>query len=98
MRYENRYVQPYHLGCIENLWYLFAFDMDRGGACAPSHCPEFATFGLARRDFGGRQTFQSGDTLNKVSEFSLHQRKPNIQSGIISRSAAFVSTHTTKAR
>jgi proteasome accessory factor B len=29
--YENRYVQPYHLGCIENLWYLFAFDMDRGG-------------------------------------------------------------------
>jgi len=29
-RYENRYVQPYHLGCIENLWYLFAFDMDRG--------------------------------------------------------------------
>jgi len=28
MRYENRYVQPYHLGCIENLWYLFAFDMD----------------------------------------------------------------------
>lgn len=29
-RYENRYVQPYHLGCIENLWYLFAFDLDRG--------------------------------------------------------------------
>jgi proteasome accessory factor B len=29
-RYENRYAQPYHLGCIENLWYLFAFDLDRG--------------------------------------------------------------------
>jgi len=27
---EHRYVQPYHLGCIENLWYLFAFDLDRG--------------------------------------------------------------------
>lgn len=27
--YESRYVQPYHLGCIENLWYLFAFDIDR---------------------------------------------------------------------
>src|SRR6476619_7334612 len=30
-RYEQRYVQPYHLGCVENLWYLFAFDLDRGG-------------------------------------------------------------------
>jgi len=30
-RYESRYVQPYHLGCIENLWYLFGFDLDRGG-------------------------------------------------------------------
>jgi len=28
-RYEERYVQPYHLGCVENLWYLFAFDKDR---------------------------------------------------------------------
>jgi predicted DNA-binding transcriptional regulator YafY len=28
-RYEQRYVQPYHLGCVENLWYLFAFDLDR---------------------------------------------------------------------
>lgn len=29
-RYEQRSVQPYHLGCVENLWYLFAFDLDRG--------------------------------------------------------------------
>jgi predicted DNA-binding transcriptional regulator YafY len=28
-RYEPRYLQPYHLGCVENLWYLFAFDLDR---------------------------------------------------------------------
>jgi predicted DNA-binding transcriptional regulator YafY len=28
-RYEQRYVQPYHLGCVENLWYLFAFDLVR---------------------------------------------------------------------
>jgi proteasome accessory factor B len=28
-RYEQRYVQPYHLGCVENLWYLFGFDLDR---------------------------------------------------------------------
>ncbi len=30
VRYEQRQVQPYHLGCIENLWYLFALDLDRG--------------------------------------------------------------------
>lgn len=29
-RYEQRSVQPYHLGCVENLWYLFAFDLERG--------------------------------------------------------------------
>ena len=28
-RYEQRQVQPYHLACIENQWYLFAFDLDR---------------------------------------------------------------------
>src|SRR5437868_2188260 len=28
-RYEERYAQPYHLGCVENLWYLFAFDLER---------------------------------------------------------------------
>jgi predicted DNA-binding transcriptional regulator YafY len=28
-RYEERHVQPYHLGCVENLWYLFAFDLGR---------------------------------------------------------------------
>ena len=38
-RYEQRYVQPYHLGCVENLWYLFAFDLDRG---------ELRTFALPR--------------------------------------------------
>src|SRR5438874_1341948 len=27
---EERSVQPYHLGCVENLWYLFAFDLMRG--------------------------------------------------------------------
>jgi predicted DNA-binding transcriptional regulator YafY len=39
IRYMNRYVQPYHLGCVENLWYLFAFDLDRG---------ELRTFALPR--------------------------------------------------
>src|SRR4030095_6154494 len=28
--YEERTLQPYHLGCVENLWYLFGFDLGRG--------------------------------------------------------------------
>ena len=28
-RFETRRVQAYHLGCIENQWYLFAFDLAR---------------------------------------------------------------------
>jgi predicted DNA-binding transcriptional regulator YafY len=27
--HEERAVQPYHLACIESLWYLFGFDLDR---------------------------------------------------------------------
>jgi predicted DNA-binding transcriptional regulator YafY len=28
-RYESRRVRPYHLGCLENQWYLFAEDLER---------------------------------------------------------------------
>jgi len=28
-QHETRRVQPYHLGCIENQWYLFGFDLAR---------------------------------------------------------------------
>jgi proteasome accessory factor B len=28
-RHEVRRVQPYHLGCVENQWYLFGFDLAR---------------------------------------------------------------------
>jgi predicted DNA-binding transcriptional regulator YafY len=28
-RFQNRLVRPYHLACIENHWYLFAYDLDR---------------------------------------------------------------------
>jgi len=28
-RHEGRRVQPYHLGCVENQWYLFGFDLVR---------------------------------------------------------------------
>ena len=28
-KFQNRVVHPYHLGCVENQWYLFAFDVKR---------------------------------------------------------------------
>lgn len=29
--YETRTVQPYHLACVDNQWYLFAYDLGRSG-------------------------------------------------------------------
>src|SRR5881394_2651926 len=58
VRYENRYVQPYHLGCIENLWYLFAFDMDRAG---------LRTFALPRI----RDVRLSKTRFRRPAEFSI---------------------------
>jgi predicted DNA-binding transcriptional regulator YafY len=29
-RWRNRHVRPYHLACIDNHWYLFAYDLNRG--------------------------------------------------------------------
>jgi len=57
-RYDNRYVQPYHLGCIENLWYLFAFDMDRAG---------LRTFALPRI----RDVRVSKTRFRRPAEFSI---------------------------
>jgi predicted DNA-binding transcriptional regulator YafY len=57
-RYEQRYVQPYHLGCVENLWYLFAFDMDRG---------ELRTFALPRI----RNVRASKTRFRRPTEFSI---------------------------
>ena len=37
--HERRRVHPYHLGCVENLWYLFSFDAERS---------ELRTFALTR--------------------------------------------------
>ena len=39
LEYKKRLVQPYHLGSVENQWYLFAFDLDRD---------DFRTFALPR--------------------------------------------------
>ena len=57
-RYEQRYVQPYHLGCVENLWYLFAFDLDR---------QQLRTFALPRI----RNLHVSKTRFRRTIEFSI---------------------------
>ena len=55
---EQRTVQPYHLGCIENQWYLFAHDGDRGAV---------RTFALPRI----RAVERTGAKFRRPKDFSL---------------------------
>jgi predicted DNA-binding transcriptional regulator YafY len=57
---EVRRAQPYHLGCVENQWYLFAHDLDRG---------QLRTFALPRM----RQVRVSGVTFARPAGFSISQ-------------------------
>ena len=57
-RHESRRVQPYHLGCIENQWYLFAFDLAR---------KQLRTFALPRmRNVRGTHTI-----FRRPADFSI---------------------------
>jgi proteasome accessory factor B len=58
--HEPRRVQPYHLACIENQWYLFAFDLDR---------QQLRTFVLARM----KEVRLTGKRFAKPAQFSLAQ-------------------------
>src|SRR6476619_8490216 len=58
--------------CSHSIWIV--------QACALLLCREFVTFASAKRDFDGRESFQSGDTSSRVSGFSLNRGKPNIRS------------------
>lgn len=55
---EKRKVQPYHLGCIEDQWYLFAHDAARGA---------IRTFALPRI----RAVERTGAKFRRPKEFSL---------------------------
>jgi len=55
---EQRTVQPYHLGCIENQWYLFAHDTARGAV---------RTFALPRI----REVERTGAKFRRPKDFSL---------------------------
>ena len=55
---ERRVVQPYHLGCIENQWYLFGHDAGRGAV---------RTFALPRI----REVGRTGGKFRRPKDFSL---------------------------
>jgi len=58
-RFQRREVEPRHLACIDNHWYLFAFDRKRQAmrtfawpACAPPDSPAAGSGGRALRAQG----------------------------------------------
>lgn len=55
---EPRTARPYHLGCIENQWYLFGHDPSRGAV---------RTFALPRI----RDVARTGETFRRPRDFSL---------------------------
>jgi proteasome accessory factor B len=56
--YEPRKVRPYHLGCLENQWYLFAEDLARG---------ELRTFALPRM----RKVALTTKGFHRPADFSI---------------------------
>src|ERR1700736_2755520 len=63
-RFEQRYVQPYHLGCVENLWYLFAFDLDRE-QLRTFALPRIRNVGVSKTKFRRPMDFSIGKFLGE---------------------------------
>ena len=57
-KHEPRRLQPYHLGCIENQWYLLAYDQDR---------QQMRTFVLARM----KEVRPTGKRFSRPADFSV---------------------------
>jgi len=60
LSFEKRTVEPYHLACVQNLWYCFGHDIDRR---------KMRTFVLARM----RNAIVTGQTFTKPKKFSLQE-------------------------
>ncbi len=59
-QYEQRRIQPYHLGCVENQWYVFGFDLIRR---------QLRTFALPRM----RRVRDTRAGFQRPSDFSITQ-------------------------
>ncbi len=58
--YELRMVRPYHLACLENQWYLFGHDLDRG---------QLRTFALPRM----REVRLTSTRFHRPADFSINK-------------------------
>lgn len=58
--YEERKVQPYHLGCVENQWYLFGYDLAR---------QQLRTFALPRM----KKLRDTGARFRRPADFSISE-------------------------
>ncbi len=59
-KYETRRVQPYHLGCVEKLWYLFGYDLVRR---------QIRTFALPRM----KKVRETGAGFQRPADFSISE-------------------------
>ena len=59
-QHEFRQARPYHLGCVENQWYVFAHDLDRG---------QMRTFALPRM----REVKVTRKKFERPADFSIAQ-------------------------
>src|SRR5437588_11589071 len=87
-RYEQRYVQPYHLGCVENLWYLFAFDLDRG-QLRTFALPRIRNVRVTKTKFGRPIDFSIGKFLGE--SFGVYARSTKAKWHVRVRLDAFAA-------
>jgi proteasome accessory factor B len=59
---QRRHVHPYHLACIDNHWYLFAFDVDRQ-AIRTFSLTRLSRLDVTRQKFTRRQDFNADEYL-----------------------------------
>ena len=76
--YEERSVQPYHLGCVE--FGICSLSTSREDSCA--HLPYLGSemSGSARPGSGARSTFQSANISSKVSASTPSRVRPSTRS------------------
>ncbi|MEN3369655.1 MAG: hypothetical protein V7609_1798 [Verrucomicrobiota bacterium] len=91
--YERRRVQPYHLGCLENQWYLFAQDLERAQVRTFA-LPRMRNVSLTTKGFRRPADFSISRILS--GSFGVHSagKKQRIRLQFDSFAARLVSERT----
>jgi proteasome accessory factor B len=91
--YARRRVQPYHLGCLENQWYLFAHDLERAQVRTFA-LPRMRKVSLTTKDFRRPADFSISRILS--GSFGVHSggKKQRIRLQFDAFAARLVSERT----